>query len=137
MTYEHPIKNMYGQMLATKPQYNKLVANHETHEANMANYDPDVKLLAAAPVIKLFTPDGNATWLISELDPKTGIMFGLCDLGRGDCPQMGSVDLGELLALRGRFGLPIERDRHIRLPDVPLSVYAAQSHDRIVIPEEA
>ena len=130
--YEHPIKNMYGQMLATKPQYKKLVANHEARADDMTG-----ALETAAPVIKLFTPDAHATWLISELDPKTGIMFGLCDLGMGDFPHMGSVDLGELLALRGRFGLPIERDRHIRLPDVPLSVYAAQSHDRIVIPEEA
>jgi hypothetical protein len=91
------------------------------------------ELETASPVIKLFTPDSGATWLISELDPNTGIMFGLCDLGMG-FPEMGSVDLGELLALRGGFGLPVERDRHITLPNVPLSVYASLSHDHIVIP---
>ena len=34
------------------------------------------------PVVKLFTPDGNCTWLLTELDPEDpDIAFGLCDLG--------------------------------------------------------
>ena len=34
------------------------------------------------PVVKLFTPDANCTWLISELDPDDpDLAFGLCDLG--------------------------------------------------------
>lgn len=36
------------------------------------------------PVVKLFTPDGGATWLLSETDPDDpDICFGLCDLGMG------------------------------------------------------
>lgn len=31
------------------------------------------------PVLKLFTPDGSATWLLTELDPDDpDIAFGLC-----------------------------------------------------------
>ena len=41
------------------------------------------------PVVKLFTPDVNATWLLTELDPEDpDISFGLCDLGVG-CPELG------------------------------------------------
>lgn len=78
------------------------------------------------PVIKLFTPDANATWLLTELDPDDpDIAFGLCDLGLG-CPELGSVSLKELTQLRGKLGLPVERDEHFR-PDKPLSAYAAQA----------
>jgi hypothetical protein len=38
------------------------------------------------PVVKLFTPDANATWLLTEIDPEDGDRaFSLCDLGLG-CP---------------------------------------------------
>lgn len=78
------------------------------------------------PVLKLFTPDANATWLLTELDPDDpGIAFGLCDLGLGS-PELGSVSLAELASVRGRLGLSIERDEHLR-PDRPLSAYAAQA----------
>jgi hypothetical protein len=66
------------------------------------------------PVIKLFTPDGAATWLLTELDPEDAdIAFGLCDLGMG-CPELGSVRISELEAVRGWLGLPVERDRHFK-----------------------
>lgn len=78
------------------------------------------------PVVKLFTPDANATWLLTELDPDDpDIAFGLCDLGLG-CPELGSVSLTELAQLRGKLGLPVERDEHFR-PDRPLSAYSAQA----------
>ena len=36
------------------------------------------------PVVKLFTPDAGATWLLTEIDPEDpDIAFGLCDLGLG------------------------------------------------------
>lgn len=48
------------------------------------------------PVVKLFTPDGAATWLLAELDPDdSNIAFGLCDLGMG-FPELGCVRLSEL-----------------------------------------
>lgn len=115
----HPIRNQFQQMLATKEQYNKLVSNHEAN----VNGDKD-----HAPVIKLFTPMGAATWLLSELDPHTGIAFGLCDLGMG-FPELGSVSLVELSELT--FPNHVERDQHIELVNTGLGNYASQSHDSI------
>jgi len=80
----------------------------------------------AFPVVKLFTPDAACTWLLSELDPEDpDIAFGLCDLGMG-YPELGSVRLSELESLRGKLGLPVERDLHF-LADKTLSVYAAEA----------
>lgn len=75
------------------------------------------------PVVKLFTPDAAATWLLTELDPDDpDLAFGLCDLGLGS-PELGYVRISELERVRGRLGLPLERDRHFR-PDRTLSAYA-------------
>jgi len=75
------------------------------------------------PVVKLFTPDANCTWLLSELDPdEPDIAFGLCDLGVG-CAELGSVYLSEIAAVRGRFGLSVERDQHF-VPTYTLAIYA-------------
>ena len=64
------------------------------------------------PVVKLFIPDAGATWLLTEIDPDNqDIAFGLCDLGLG-CAELGRVSLSEVAGLQGRFGLPVERDRH-------------------------
>ena len=85
------------------------------------------------PIVKLFTPDGAATWLISEVDPDDpDRLFGLCDLGLG-FPELGYVSLAELTSVRGRLGLPVERDLHF-VADKPLSAYAedARKQGRIV-----
>jgi hypothetical protein len=80
------------------------------------------------PVVKLFTPDSGATWLLTELDPEDpDIAFGLCDLGLG-FPELGTVSLGEIAAVRGRLGLPVERDRHFTA-DHPLSAYARAARE--------
>jgi len=64
------------------------------------------------PVVKLFMPDGGATWLLSELCPDNpDVAFGLCDLGFG-FPELGYVRLSEIARVRGTWGLPVERDRH-------------------------
>jgi hypothetical protein len=85
------------------------------------------------PVVKLFCPWGAATWLLTEIDPdEPDIAFGLCDLGFG-CPELGSVRLSELAAVRGPGGLTIERDQHFTATK-SLSAYAdeARQHGRIV-----
>ena len=65
------------------------------------------------PVVKLFTPDAGATWLLSEIDLyEPDLAFGLCDLGLG-FPELGTVRISELESLRGPMGLPIERDLYI------------------------
>ena len=60
------------------------------------------------------------------------IAFGLCDLGMG-FPELGSVSLAELRSVRGKIGLPIERDKFFQASH-PLSVYtrAANQAYRIV-----
>jgi hypothetical protein len=111
--------------LFTEAQRRELIANGERTAAGQQT-DP-------RPVVKLFTPDAGATWLLTELDPTdTDRAFGLCDLGLG-FPELGYVSLAELAAVRGRFRLPIERDLHFSA-DRSLSAYAAaaQRHGRIV-----
>lgn len=76
------------------------------------------------PVVKLFMPDGGATWLLSEIDPVDhDHAFGLCDLGFG-MPELGWVSLKELASVRGTLGLPIERDLSFRARK-HLSAYAS------------
>ena len=111
--------------LLTDAQRCELTANGERSAAD-EEIDP-------RPVVKLFTPDGAATWLLTERDPSDpDRAFGLCDLGLG-FPELGYVSLAELAAVRGRFGLPIERDLHFAA-DQSLSAYAdaARSRGRIV-----
>lgn len=65
-------------------------------------------------VVKYFTPDANCTWFVIEGEQLANgdwRLFGLCDLGMGS-PELGYVMLSELQAVRGRMGLPVERDRH-------------------------
>ena len=96
--------------------------------ANGARRDAD-----HVPVLKLFSPVGSATWLITEMDPDDNdYLFGLADLGLG-FPELGGIGLCELQSFRGPLGLGIERDLYFR-PKFPLSIYteAARSARRIV-----
>ena len=78
------------------------------------------------PVVKLFTPDAGATWLLTEIDPHDGdLAFGLCDLGLG-FPELGKVSLTELAAVRGGLGLPVERDLHFSATK-PISEFAREA----------
>jgi hypothetical protein len=79
------------------------------------------------PVVKLFTPDAQATWLLTELYPDDpDIAFGLCDLGMG-FPELGNVRISELEEIRGSLNLPVERDRYFTAKK-PLSEYARDAH---------
>tara|TARA_Y100000592_G_C5258133_1_gene215998 strand:- start:151 stop:459 length:309 start_codon:yes stop_codon:yes gene_type:complete len=80
--------------LITKEIKNKLAKN-----VGDANVDK--------PWLKLFNPAGIGTWLITEYDEDTGLMFGLCDLGY---PELGYVNLKEVEDLDLPFGMKIERD---------------------------
>jgi hypothetical protein len=62
------------------------------------------------PLCKLFTPWGAGTWLITGIEG--GILHGFADLGMGCVEWGGIATLGEMEAIRGRFGLKIERDLH-------------------------
>ncbi len=88
----------------TNKEYAQLIANgNQTQIDNIGDH---------VPVVKLFTPDANGTWILSEIVPDDNILaFGLCDLGLG-FPELGYVSLIELEELRGPAGLPVEKDSH-------------------------
>lgn len=112
--------------LLTADQHARMLANGKANAERMAD---DGNTKDFWPVVKLFCPWGAATWLLSELDPEDeDIAFGLCDLGFG-CPELGSVRLSELVAVRGPAGLTIERDRHFK-PTKSLTAYAAEASDK-------
>ena len=109
----------------TDAQRAQLLANGRRTIEN-EDFDP-------LPVVKLFTPDASATWLLTEIDPDDeDHAFGLCDLGQG-FPELGYVSLTELQSVRGRLGLPIERDLHFEA-DKTISTYAREARlaERIV-----
>ena len=112
--------------LITDEQRFLLLANGRESLQN-PDFDP-------APVVKLFTPDAGATWLLTEIEPDDhDHAFGLCDLGMG-MPELGWVSLQELATVRGKLGLPIERDLHFRA-ERRLSTYAREARHagRIVV----
>jgi hypothetical protein len=109
--------------LLTKTIHEQLLRNGRIREALAEDGRAEADFL---PVVKLFTPDANCTWLLTELDPDDpDIAFGLCDLGMG-FPELGSVRVSELEAVRGQLGLPVERDRHFEAAQT-LSHYSAES----------
>lgn len=102
----------------TPEQLQQLIDNHDDSLIN-SNHDP-------YPVVKLFTPDAGATWLLTELDERAGVAFGLCDLGLGS-PELGYVSIAELKAVRGRLRLPVERDLYFKASK-PISGYASEAY---------
>lgn len=81
------------------------------------------------PVVKLFTPCGNATWLLTEIDPENDDnAFGLCDLGMG-FPELGNVSLSELASVQTPFGPAVERDRHFTATKA-LSAYTNEARQK-------
>ena len=104
--------------LFTQAQYQKLRKN-----GSEAHSGKDHK-----PVVKWFTPDANATWLVTEIiDENTA--FGLCDLGLG-YPELGYIDLEDIQNLQGPLGMYVERDLHFEA-DFPLSAYTEAAMFRI------
>lgn len=78
------------------------------------------------PVVKLFTPDAAATWVLATLDPEDGdTAWGLCDLGLG-FPELGYVSLSEIASIRGKLGLPVERDEFVHI-DMSMGAYAEKA----------
>lgn len=104
--------------LITDEQRAQLLANGR-QSLEQENFDP-------APVVKLFTPDAGATWLLTEIDPDDhDHAFGLCDLGLG-FPELGWISLAEVASVRGRLGLPVERDLHFQA-EKRLSAYTREA----------
>ena len=79
-------------------------------------------------VLKFFTPDANYTFFAIEFDPETEEFFGYVYAGFG--PGTGEYTyftLDQLKTQRGRFGLPIERDKWFR----PMTMEKALETERI------
>jgi hypothetical protein len=108
--------------LITDSLIEQLLTNGRAQRAAMDKGDD---ALDFKPVVKLFTPDAQCTWLLTELDPDDGLAFGLCDLGMGE-PELGYVSLVEIAGVRGKLGLPVERDLHF-VADKSISAYAEET----------
>jgi hypothetical protein len=68
----------------------------------------DEQGMQAVAQVKFFTPDSSWTWYASEFDV-TDIFFGLVI---GEFKELGFFSLAEPQSVRGKLGLPIERDRY-------------------------
>ncbi|HFF8538780.1 TPA: DUF2958 domain-containing protein [Raoultella ornithinolytica] len=94
------------QPLTTADERTQLLANGEARMAGRS-IDP-------LPVVRLFTPDAHATWLLAALDPADGdTAWGLIDLGIG-MPELGMVKLSDLAGVVGPRQQPILRDKYFR-----------------------
>lgn len=115
--------------LLTKDIETKLRRNAE---ATRAAQERELAEPDHVPVLKVFAPWSNATWLFTELAEDGDTLFGLCDLGMG-FPELGYASLSEIQEARGPAGLPLERDVHFAT-DRPLSDFAqeARRRERIV-----
>ena len=58
-------------------------------------------------MIKYFTPDAGWTWYALEYSPQERLFFGLVV---GLDVELGYFSLDELYEIRGKLGLPVERD---------------------------
>lgn len=107
------------QSLIIDTEREQLLANGRARAAGQA-IDP-------LPVVRLFTPDAHATWLLTELDPADeDTAYGLCDVGIG-MPALGTVKLSELASIVGPLKRPVMRDLYFRSTRT-LSEYARLAH---------
>lgn len=78
------------------------------------------------PVVKLFYPLSDATFLLTELDTQDpDVAFGLADLGFG-APKLGYVRISEIAKLQERLRVSVERDRYFT-PKKTLDAYAREA----------
>ncbi|AIO32281.1 hypothetical protein DM39_2031 [Burkholderia cenocepacia] len=95
-----------SQSLVTAEQRARLLAVGEARAAGQG-IDP-------LPVVRLFTPDAHAIWLLAALDPADGdTAWGLIDLGIG-MPALGTVKLSDLAGIVGPRQRPVLRDLYFR-----------------------
>lgn len=101
----------------TEQQRTQMMANGAARASGQA-IDP-------YPVVKLYTLDASACWLLTELDADGDRAYGLTDAGTG-FPELGQVSLSALERVRGPKGLCIVVDPHFKARQ-PLSAYAADA----------
>lgn len=103
--------------LLTEPQRTQMLANGAARASGQA-IDP-------YPVVKLYTLDAPACWLLAELEPDGDRAYGLTDAGTG-FPELGHVSLSALEGVRGPRGMRIVADPHFKARQ-PLSGYTADA----------
>lgn len=100
--------------LITEDERRQLLAHGQARAAGQA-IDP-------LPVVRLFTPDAHATWLLAALDPADGdTAWGVMDVGIG-MPELGHIKLSDLASIVGPNKLSVRRDRYFQVTR-PLSEY--------------
>lgn len=77
------------------------------------------------PVVKLYTLDAGAVWLLTALDADGDRAYGLCDAGIG-APEFGYVSLKALDDMRGPRGMRVVADPQFK-PRQALSAYASDA----------
>lgn len=90
---------MARQKFITKAELNKIPAL----------YGQKGKGEEAVVYVKWFCPWNQLTWYATELDPNTGTAFGLVV---GHETELGYFDINKLQAIKGKWGLKIERDMY-------------------------
>ena len=111
--------------LTTDQERAELLAHGQSRAAGLA-IDP-------LPVVRLFTPDAHATWLLASLDPADGdTAWGVMDVGIG-MPELGEIKLSDLASIVGPNKRPVMRDQYFKAVR-PLSEYLrlAQENGSIV-----
>ena len=112
--------------LITEDERERLLAHGQARAAGQA-IDP-------LPVVRLFTPDAHATWLLAALHPADGdTSWGLIDLGIG-IPAQGTVKLSELAGIVGPRQQPVMRDLYFQ-PTRTLSEYTCLAEQDGAIPD--
>jgi hypothetical protein len=107
----------HSMNLIPQEHFDQLLLNGK--QSHLSDFDP-------MPVIKLFTPGGPATWLLSEIDPDDHERaFGLCDLGEG-FPELGWISLAELARASGWLGLGVVADTNFKAQKT-IGTYARES----------
>ena len=82
----------------TEQQREQMLANGAAR-ARGENSDP-------YPVVKLYTPDAGAAWVLTALDADGDLAYGLIDAGTG-FPELGLVSLKMLGGIKGPKGMPV------------------------------
>lgn len=73
-------------------------------------YAQEDKGLEAIAYVKFFTPDGSWTWYVTEFDGEDTFFGLVCGLEK----ELGYFSLSELQQVRGKLGLPVERDIYFK-----------------------
>lgn len=101
----------------TDEQRRQMLANGEAR-ARGEEIDP-------YPVLKLYTPDAGASWMLTALDADGDMAYGLIDIGTGFA-ELGLVSLSMLSGIKGPRGLPVAVEPHYRARKT-LSAYVSDA----------